>query len=83
MAPSSETRVRVERFDIIIAIVSPDRLVASGKGISFVDLMLALWAAALRISVVNSGVERSVSESKCRGAKGDVGGVDGVAEETE
>lgn len=41
------------------------------------DLMAVLWEEALRTRVVSSVGVRSAIESKCRGAKGEVGGVTG------
>lgn len=83
MAASVETRVRVERLDIIIATVWPARDVARGRGVALVDFIEFLWATAFRIKVVSSGVDRSARDMRCRGANGEVAGVVAVAGEEE
>ena len=80
MAPSVDTRVRVDRFENVIATV----LRASELRMEVLidpDFTACLWLAALRTSAVSSEGVRSAIERKWRGAKGDVGGVEGVLEE--
>lgn len=59
-----------------MATVLPDREPRRFLGID-PDLMAFLWAEALRTSVANSAGVRSAIESRCLGAKGEVGGVEG------
>lgn len=82
MAASEETRVRVERFVKIKGIVFVDKAPERDLG-SLPDLMADLWEEALETSLVSSGVVRSAMERKWRGAKGDVGGVEGELVERE
>lgn len=71
-----ETRVRVERLLNIIAIVWPLKLPSRLLGID-PDFMDVLWDEAFRTRVVNSAGVRSAMERRCRGANGEVGGVEG------
>lgn len=77
-APSVETRVRVLRLLNMRATVLPKSALGRCAGV-LPDLIEALYVAALRTRVVSSAVERSAMERKCRGAKGEVGGVEGLA----
>jgi len=76
-AASVETRVRVLRLLNIIATVLPLREPSRFLGTD-PDLMAVLWELALRTRVVSSAGVRSAIERKCRGAKGEVAGVEGV-----
>lgn len=75
-AASVETRVRVLRLLNIIATVlplrEPNKLLGTEP-----DLMEVLWDEALRTRVVSSAGDRSAIERRCRGAKGEVCGVEG------
>ena len=42
------------------------------------DLIACLWREAFRTKAVNSVELRSAIERRCRGANGEVGGVEGV-----
>ena len=70
------TRVRVLRLLNIIATLLPARLPSKFLGID-PDLMAVLWKEALRTSCVNSAADRSAIDRRCRGAKGDIWGVEG------
>lgn len=76
-AASVETRVRVLRLLNIIATLLPERELRRFEGME-PDLMAVLWEEALRTRVVNSEGVRSAIERRCRGANGDVEGVEGV-----
>lgn len=76
-AASVETRVRVLRLLNIMATDFPVRLPRRFLGIE-PDLIAVLCEEALRTRVVSSVGVRSAMERKCRGAKGEVAGVDGV-----
>lgn len=81
IAPSVETLVRVLRLLKVMATVLPANAPRRECGTSPVpDLMAVLWLCALRTSVVSSAGVRSAIESRCRGAKGDVGGAAGELE---
>lgn len=60
----------------MIAIVLLRREVES-EGDRVPDLMAVLWAAALRTRVVSSPGVRSAIDRRCRGANGEVWGVEG------
>lgn len=79
-AASVLTRVRVLRLLNVMAIVWPSKEFSIDGGIR-PDLMACLWAAALRTRVVSSDGVRSAIESRWRGAKGEVAGLDTVAGE--
>jgi len=74
--------VRVERLVKIRGIVFVERAPERDLG-RFPDLMEDLWEEALWTSFVSSGVVRSAMESRWRGAKGEVGGVEGEPELAE
>lgn len=77
-APSVDTLVRVLRLLKVMATVFPANAPRKLSGISPVpDLMAVLCLCAFRTRVVNSAGVRSAIESKCRGAKGEVGGAAG------
>lgn len=76
MAASEETRVRVERLVKMRGIVLVERALERDLGRD-PDLMADLWDEALWTSLVSSGLVRSAMERRWRGAKGDVGGVEG------
>ena len=78
-AASVETRVLVLRLENMIAIVCPRRD-CERVGSKALDFAACLWVAALRTRVESSVGERSDIERRCRGAKGEVAGVDVVAE---
>lgn len=66
MAPSVETRVRVERLLNIMATVWPARAVLLALSLES-EATWALLAAALRMRAVNSLVVRSLMEVRWRG----------------
>ena len=70
-AASVLTRVLVERFENIIAIVLPRREFWRFEGME-PDFTAALWVEALRTRVVSSRGVRSAIERRWRGAKGEV-----------
>ena len=72
--------MRVERLENIIAMVLPRRLFWRLWCNPPPDLMVDLWAEALRMRVVSSMGVRSAIESRCLGAKGEVGGVSAIEE---
>ena len=74
IALSVDTRVRVLRLLNMTAIVLPISELSMLFGMEL-DLMACLWEAALRIKAVSSLGAKSAIERKCRGAKGEVGGV--------
>lgn len=80
-AASVLTRVRVERLVNIRAIVWARSLSLRLEGIE-PDLTAVLFAEALRTRVTSSCGVRSEMERKCRGEKGEGGGVEGVEGET-
>lgn len=81
IAPSVDTLVRVLRLLKVIATVFPANAPRRVCGTSPVpDLIAVLCWWALRTSEVSSAGVRSAMESRCRGAKGDVGGVAGEVE---
>lgn len=69
--------MRVLRLLNIIATVLPVRELSRLLGTE-PDLMAVLWEEAFRTRVVNSEGVRSAMERRCRGANGDVAGVEGV-----
>src|SRR6266536_5459598 len=75
-AASVDTRVRVLRLLNIIVTVLPVRAPSKFLGTE-PDLMEVLWEEALRMRVVSSAGERSAMERRCRGAKGEVCGIEG------
>jgi len=77
MAPSVEILVLVLRLLNIMAMVLPVRAPRRFFGIE-PDLMARLWEWAFRTRLVSSVGVRSAIEIRWRGAKGDVGGVEGV-----
>lgn len=76
-APSVETRVLVLRLLKVIATVFPVRAPSKVLGTE-PDLRACLRDEALRIRAMNSEGVRSAIERRCLGAKGEVGGVEGV-----
>lgn len=64
IAPSVETRVRVDRLENIIAIVWFEREDLRGD---LLERMCCWWIEALLISVCSSVGVRSAIESRCRG----------------
>jgi len=84
MAPSVETLVRVLRLLKVMATVFPANARCRwGEMVPFPDLMSILCLYAFRTRVVNSVGVRSAIDSRCRGAKGDVGGAVGEEDEDE
>lgn len=77
MALSVETRVRVLRLLNVIATVLPDKAPKRVFGIDPV-LIACLCKEAFCTRVVSSVEVRSDMERKWRGAKGEIGGVEGV-----
>lgn len=77
MADSVDTRVRVLRLLNTMLTVRPDRDPESFCEMD-PDLMARLCVAALRTRVENSVGVRSAIERRCRGAKGEIGGVVGL-----
>lgn len=71
IAASVETRVRVERFENMIAIVWPFMEVERESGVS-PDLMDSLCDRAFWTRVVSSAGVRSAMDRRCRGEKGEV-----------
>lgn len=65
-AASVDTRVRVLRLLNIMAMVCPDRLLASDFGV-WPALTAVLCSEALRTSFVNSAGLRSLMDVRCRG----------------
>jgi hypothetical protein len=75
-APSVETRVRVLLLLNASATVLPERAFWINDGV-LPDFMAFLREAALRTRVVSSWGVRSAMERRCRGANGEVCGVEG------
>jgi hypothetical protein len=63
----------------IIATVLPDNAPSKFRGTEPLLIVFLCWEA-LRTRAVNSAGVRSAIERKCRGAKGETGGVVAVAE---
>lgn len=70
---SSSCAAFVEHHCDCLAIERAKEILGTGPG-----LMALLWELALRTRVVRSTGLRSEIERKCRGAKGEVAGVEGV-----
>lgn len=79
-AASVDIRVRVERFENVIATVFPYRADrSSGRLVPLLSAVLC--EEAFRMSATSSVGPKSEMERKWRGAKGEVSGVLGVAAE--